>query len=155
VRHFRWIPHTLSLTQKAQRIEISQQLLQTLRIYGDRAWHDIITLDESWFYLSIDHEFIWLPHGEKVREREWHIVQLKKSCWRSCTNPRNLHLMNGLAKRCKFNNNHYTTDILSPLSEWCSAEVQGSKWKLVVHIDNASPHMRKVMTDFVEQNRIR
>jgi hypothetical protein len=26
----------------------------------DRAWHDVVTLDESWFYLSPDHEFISL-----------------------------------------------------------------------------------------------
>jgi hypothetical protein len=34
-------------------------------IRRDRAWHDIVTLDESWFYLSTDYEFVWLPRDEK------------------------------------------------------------------------------------------
>jgi hypothetical protein len=27
--------------------------------------HDIVTLDESWFYLSPDYEFVWLTRDEK------------------------------------------------------------------------------------------
>jgi hypothetical protein len=30
----------------------AQQLLRILEVHRDRAWHDIPTLDESWFYLS-------------------------------------------------------------------------------------------------------
>jgi hypothetical protein len=63
--------------------------------------------------------------------------------------------MNGLVKGCKFNNSHYITEGRSSLLEWCSAEVPGSKRKLVVYIDNASPHTRKAMIDFVEQNKMR
>jgi hypothetical protein len=36
----------------------------------DRAWHDIIALDEFWFYLTIDYERIWLPVGIEAPERE-------------------------------------------------------------------------------------
>jgi hypothetical protein len=31
----------------------------------DRAWYGIVTLDESWIYLSTDCEFVWLPRDEK------------------------------------------------------------------------------------------
>jgi hypothetical protein len=41
-----------------------------LEIQHDRVWHDIVTLDESWFYLNTDDELVWLPQGEKVPERE-------------------------------------------------------------------------------------
>jgi hypothetical protein len=36
-----------------------------LEVQRDRAWHDIVTLDEYWFYLSMDYEFVWLPRDEK------------------------------------------------------------------------------------------
>jgi hypothetical protein len=36
-----------------------------LEVQPDRAWHDIVTLDEFWFYLSMDYEFVWLPRDEK------------------------------------------------------------------------------------------
>jgi hypothetical protein len=35
-----------------------------------RSWHGIVTLDESRFYLHMDHEFIWLQADEEVPERE-------------------------------------------------------------------------------------
>jgi hypothetical protein len=34
-------------------------------VQRDRAWHDILTFDESWFYVSTDYEFVWLPRDEK------------------------------------------------------------------------------------------
>jgi hypothetical protein len=37
-----------------------------------------MTLDESWFYLNMDHEFIWLSEGGEVLEREWPTIQSKK-----------------------------------------------------------------------------
>jgi hypothetical protein len=39
-------------------------------VQRDRTRHDIVSLDESWFYLSQDYEFVWLPPDEKVPERE-------------------------------------------------------------------------------------
>jgi hypothetical protein len=54
-----------------------------LEVQRDRAWHGIVVLDESWFYLSADCEFIWLPQDEKVPERERHTIQSKDSCSRS------------------------------------------------------------------------
>jgi hypothetical protein len=49
-RHLRWVPHALSDAQKAERVNRSQRLLQMrmLEVQRDRAWHDIVTLDESW-----------------------------------------------------------------------------------------------------------
>jgi hypothetical protein len=32
-----------------------------LEVQRYRALHDIVTLDEPWFYLSADYEFVWLP----------------------------------------------------------------------------------------------
>jgi hypothetical protein len=64
-RHLRWVPHALSDAQKGQRINLSRRLLRMLEVQRDRAWHEIVTLDESWFYLSTGYEFVWLPRDEK------------------------------------------------------------------------------------------
>jgi hypothetical protein len=45
-------------TQKAQRVTLSNQLLLELLSIKHHGWHLVITLNESWFYLSTDHEQI-------------------------------------------------------------------------------------------------
>jgi hypothetical protein len=65
VRHLRWVPHLLSHSQKSDCLTLSQELLPMLERQKQRSWHDIVTLDESWFYINTDHEPIWLrPDGE-------------------------------------------------------------------------------------------
>jgi hypothetical protein len=82
-RHLRWVPHALSDAQKGERVNLSRRLLRMLEVHRDRAWHHIVTLDESWFYLNTDHEFVWPPRDEKVLERERHTIQSKNSCSQS------------------------------------------------------------------------
>jgi hypothetical protein len=62
-----------------------------LEVWYHRAWRDIVILDELWFYLTTDHEFIWLPQGEKVPERECHTVRSKKFMLTTVWNPRDFH----------------------------------------------------------------
>jgi hypothetical protein len=87
-RHLQWVPHALSDAQKGERVNLSRRRLRMLAVQRDRAWHDIITLNESWFYLSTDYEFIWLPRDENVPEREPHTIQSKKFMLTIIWNPR-------------------------------------------------------------------
>jgi hypothetical protein len=66
VHHLLWVPHRLSLDQKTKRVALSRELLSTRDQEETRGWHNIITLDESWFYLCTDHELIWLAPGERT-----------------------------------------------------------------------------------------
>jgi hypothetical protein len=44
----------------------------------DRAWHDIVTLDKSWFYFMTYHERFWLREGTETPERERITAQSRK-----------------------------------------------------------------------------
>jgi hypothetical protein len=57
--------------------------MQMLQVQRDRAWHDIVTLDESWFYLSKDYEFVWPPRDEKFPKENDTQFNRKNSCSRS------------------------------------------------------------------------
>jgi hypothetical protein len=82
-RHLRWAPHALSDAQKGERVNLSLRLLPMLEVQRDRTWHDIVTLNESWFYLSTDYEFIWLPRdGQFPKENDTQFNR-KNSCSRS------------------------------------------------------------------------
>jgi hypothetical protein len=78
VKHLRWVPHRLTDTQKDERITLSNQSLRQLRSIKHHGWHFIITLDESWFYLAIDHAQIWLCPEENPHERHKHTIQNPK-----------------------------------------------------------------------------
>jgi hypothetical protein len=69
------VSHLLSDAQKQERVEQAELLLRLLTGQQCRAWHDVVTLDESWFSLITQQEFIWLPETEKVPERERPTIQ--------------------------------------------------------------------------------
>jgi MoxR-like ATPase len=58
VRHLRWILHALTEGQKRIRVSNSERFLAILQEQQGSSWRDFVTLDESWFYLHIDHERI-------------------------------------------------------------------------------------------------
>jgi hypothetical protein len=95
-----------------------------LEVRRDRTWHEIVTFDESWFYLSTDHELIWLPQDETVPEHERYTVQSKTLMLTVVWNPHRFHVIDLLAKRHKFTAVYHVTEILAPLSKCRSA---GSK----------------------------
>jgi histone-lysine N-methyltransferase SETMAR len=46
----RWIPHRLSDAQKADRVEVSQHMLEMMQGLGPKQQKYLITGDESWIY---------------------------------------------------------------------------------------------------------
>jgi histone-lysine N-methyltransferase SETMAR len=149
-RHLRWVPHSLSDAQKQERVEQTQLLLRKLTSEQRRGWHDIVTLDESWFYLTTQHESIWFPETEKVPERERPMIQSKKLMLTIIWNPQGFHLINVLPKGQKFNADYYITYLLSTLSQWRRNQRGASDRKLLVHADNARPHTALASMNFLD-----
>jgi hypothetical protein len=48
IRYLRWVPHLLSKANKHSRTQLSFELFEMLQHQKDRAWHDIVTLNEAW-----------------------------------------------------------------------------------------------------------
>jgi hypothetical protein len=61
-RYLKWIPHSLTETQKKQRVEFAVQLLDVLKKDERNNFQHILTGDESWLYYS--NPFLW-KWGEK------------------------------------------------------------------------------------------
>jgi hypothetical protein len=55
------------------RVDLSRESLQVLQIQRARPWHDIVTLDGSSFYFSMDDEWIGLSPGERVPGRDRYV----------------------------------------------------------------------------------
>jgi histone-lysine N-methyltransferase SETMAR len=113
-----------------------------VHVQEQRAWHDIVTVDESWFYDSTDQESICLRPGEKVPEmtRVSVPVQCKKWIVTIVWNPTGFQGIRILPKGCKFNSSYYQSEILESLSSWRSGQAGAAGGTLIVHADDARPH---------------
>jgi histone-lysine N-methyltransferase SETMAR len=109
-------------------------------------------LDESWFYLTTDHEWIWLSEATETAERERITVQGRKIMTTIVRNPTGFYWIVGLPEEMKFNANYYVSHILDPLAEWRRSQVGGSDRSLHVHADNARPHTANQVTEFLAGN---
>jgi transposase len=57
--HLRWVPHTIAPTQKGNRVTLSRKLLTILFQEREKNFMDIMTGDESWFFLHDPHASAW------------------------------------------------------------------------------------------------
>jgi hypothetical protein len=56
----------LNPEQQQNAVNMAGELLRVLSVQGAHQWHDVVTLDESWFYLPSQHDLMWTAPGEIV-----------------------------------------------------------------------------------------
>jgi hypothetical protein len=64
IKNIRFAPHSFPSSHKQARVEMSQGILQALRLAKHHAWEYTVTLDEAWFYFLNHFDRIWLAHDE-------------------------------------------------------------------------------------------
>jgi hypothetical protein len=114
LKHFRWV-HMLTDTQKAQRVSLSPQLFLGLLSIKHHGSLFIITLDESWSYLSAAQEQIWLRADEDPPERAKQTIQDKKIIVTIAWNPLGFHSVEVLRTGRGFNAEYHRDNILTEL----------------------------------------
>jgi hypothetical protein len=151
VKHLRWVPDTFTPTQN-RSVPLSIELSRHLRSIEHQGWQYIITLDESWVYLSTDHEQTWLPVEEQPPERPRHTIQDPTLMVTIDWNPLRFHVLDALPKGNTFNAEYSPVKILTELL-LLRPQVDGRR--LVIHTDNAGPHTARRCRAFCEENRLR
>jgi histone-lysine N-methyltransferase SETMAR len=126
--------------------------LRQLPSIGPHGWQFIITLDESWFYLSTDHEQIWLRVEGHPPERPRHTIQEPKMIVTIAWNPLGFHLLDALPKGNTFNVKYYLVNLLTEFLP-LHPEVDGRR--LVIHADNKRPHIARKYRVFCKENLVR
>jgi histone-lysine N-methyltransferase SETMAR len=125
-----------------------------LEVQRDRVWHDIATLEDSWFNLSTDYEFVWRARDEKFPKENDTSFNQKIHAYDRLESAR-VPFDQGPEKGHKFNAGYYFTATLEPLSQWRSIEAAGNERKLLVHANNACPHTAKLSTQYFNENRMK
>jgi hypothetical protein len=135
VKHLRWVPHSLSATQKAQRVTLANQLLLELRSIKHHGWHFVVTLDESWFYFATDHEQIWMIPEEEPPARSRRMIQDRRIMVTVAWSPLGFHIVKALPRGGSFDAEYSRDNILAP-----SIRPGADGRKLCIHADNARAH---------------
>jgi hypothetical protein len=151
VKHLQRVPHSLTEAQRQIQIDRSIELLRSLESAQANEWQSLMTLDESWFYLSTSHEKVSIQAGQQPPETVKHMIGDRKMIVAIVWNPQGFHLVDVLPKGQKFNANYYIDRILRQLLENRST---GRGSCLIIHADNARPHTARKIFKFYRQNRL-
>jgi hypothetical protein len=112
VKHLRWVPHRSSDDQRKIRVDRSNELLRLLLSLQANDWQSLMTLNESWFYLSTSHEIVWLQADQEPPESVKHMIEDRKMMVTIVWNPQGFHLIDGLPNGQRFNASYYVDMIL-------------------------------------------
>jgi hypothetical protein len=134
------VPHRLSEAQKQTRVSISKPLLDLLGSVEHQGWKDLVTLDEAWFYFSNQHEQIWLPDQEDPPTIQRQTISSPKTMLIVLWNTHGFHLVSLQPKGQKWTSRYCIDHILPKI---CALRDARDPRKLVVHTDNAKPHVAK------------
>jgi hypothetical protein len=152
LKHCKWVPHRLSEAQKQTRVATSKRLLDLLRSVHHQGWKYLVILDEAWFYFSNQHEQIWLPDQEDPPTIQQQLISGPKTMLTVVWNPHGFHLVSLLPKGQNWTSQYYIDHILP---EICALRDARARRKLVVHADNARPHVAKRVKEYLEDNNLK
>jgi histone-lysine N-methyltransferase SETMAR len=156
VRNLRIIPHSLSDTQKATRVETAIDLKKVLMSAKHRGWRYILTGDESWFYFNIDHDRIWIPETEPPPTRVRQTVSSLKRMLTIFWSPLGFPLVQLLPKGHHFDADYFCSQIIREIDRIRPTETaEDAKRRLVLHFDNASPHTSTATQEFLHAHRMK
>lgn len=155
LKHLRWIPHSLNSSQCFQRVIQSHELLTILRSSKENDYELFYTGDESWFYLSTDYEQIWLPYEEKPPTRPKHTISSEKYMVTIFWNPNGFLIVEAMDDNMKFNSDYFINEILEQISIKTTEDQEKFGQNLILHFDNARPHISKKVKKYLEENNMK
>jgi transposase len=117
-----------------------------------QGWKSLVTLDEAWFYFSNQHKQIWLPDQEDPPTIQQQTITSLKTMLAVVWTPHGFHLVSLLPKGQKWTSQSYIDHILP---EICALRDARDRRKVVVHADNARPHVAKRVNQYLEDNNLK
>jgi hypothetical protein len=120
--------------------------LEILRTQQSRDLHEIVALNESWFYYFANHLFIWLSLDGTVRDRERITTQSERKMMPIIVWGPNVFSMAAVLE------SYYLNKVLMRLSEWPREHGGGTFRKLIIHADQAGSHKAMISQQFLTKN---
>jgi hypothetical protein len=140
---------------RAKRLEGARQLLDVLLQQEKCHFRDLITGDETWVYLDMKRETIWLPADAELpvlvkrtiaSEKRtlivfWGTHGIARSCW--------------LPKESTLDSPFFCEEVPSPLTQKMQPNSKIHKPLTLIHMDNARVHMASATREKLDVSRFK
>jgi hypothetical protein len=150
------ISHTLTEDLKRVRVQMCSAMLTALQVQEHDQWHNVITGDESWFYFEYVPDRLWISSLVNAPDVPNRTIATEKHIVTVFWNPDGFRVVTILPKGASFNTAWFIDGNLLPLRDqfFPGGRRPGQK-KLMVHVDNASPHTAQMTRNFFMHNGFR
>lgn len=150
--HLRWIPHTLTESDKITRIELSKKLLAEIQIAKRNNFRFFVTGDESWFYYTFEPTSKWVRDGMPVGTRVRRTLGTPKIMVVIFWTIHGIRAIDFIDQGMSFNSEYFINNVLMPISQsesFIAAKKQ--KQKYIIHMDNSPIHKSAACQSFLSE----
>jgi transposase len=140
----RWIPNRLSDDQKADRVALSQEMLEILEPTSSNKWRYVITEDESWIYRDNNIRGMWAHDRDEIPRSVRHSVCSKKTMISVYFSRYGFESIEYVRQGQNYNSEFFADFVLTNLEYKLAIRRPKLRAKNVyLHVDNARPHTAK------------
>jgi transposase len=111
--NLRWVTHALNSSQKAERVTLSHEILAVLESDPRNSFQNVITGDESWFFLYYPRFSIWAQSRDEVPERMSQKIDSEKCLISALWSVNGIHRLEDVPKGTSYDSAFFC-DIIVP-----------------------------------------
>ena len=150
------IPHDLDLDHKIERVEKSKALLKILKEHQKTDFKYFITLDESWFYLHNETEYMYTDSPEKVPPMISHDISSEKLNITIAFCGNRLFLLRGFSRGISTNQVLFKEEILKRIVKKIHNRREGpSIVGYHIHFHNAVPYTASKTAQYLMKTKLK
>lgn len=148
----RWVPYCLTNDLKNKRKNGAQQLKSILISESQNDFSNLITGDQSWFFLSYEPTTKWSLSKDDVPVRVSKGIHTEKVMITVMFSKNRVWHIDMLERGQSFNTNYFIEHVLEPMNYEFRKTSNGEKMKL--HLDNCRVHNSKKSNEWYMKNDV-
>ena len=153
--HVRWVPHQLTSELQATRLAKCRELLPILEALQRNNFRNVVTGDESWFYLETGHSAQWSVCRDDVATKTKPTISTPKFMLTVIWGVEGFHVVDLMTSQDRFNSRYFVEHVMVPLVQEIFPHGRNRRaLRLHLHLDNCRVHFSKVSEQFLEANDI-
>jgi histone-lysine N-methyltransferase SETMAR len=149
-RYLRWIPHSLSDSQKRARVSVAAEMLEVLRKAEKSNFKNVITGDERWILYDYPYDSFWGKKDDPPTTAPKVTVESSKLMVVVFWGVDDVPVIKFLERGKTMTAALFQEVVIKPLSEIASSLPKEEK--MLVHWDNASSHRAASSRDMVKES---